>query len=126
MELNRREIVQWGLVGLSAAATGCFAGDSPSQKSMSASVPLRTPPTELVAQASTQAVGKAVLRNWSPNERDQAFGKLFSGAPESGPEFAKYLRAQHQKDLTEGRVERVDGWLLSQTESSFYAYVANA
>ena len=126
MGMNRREIIKWGLLGLSSAAMGCLGGDSSSQKQLSASVPLRTPPAQLVAQASTKAVGKVVLGDWSPKERDQAFSQLLSDAPENGSEFAKYLRNKHDKDLTKGRVQRVDGWLLSKTEATFYAYVANA
>ena len=127
MDMNRREIVRWGLIGLSSSVLGCFGSDSSNRdKSVSARLPARTPPVELVAPSSTNAVGKVVLGNWSSKEREQAFSQMLRGAPQSGPKFAKHLRDQHQKDLGAGRVLRVDGWLLSKTEATFYAYVASA
>ena len=43
----------------------------------------------------------------------------------AGYTFAQHVRAQHQTDLAQSRVCKVDGWVLSETEATFYAYVAD-
>ena len=128
MKGTRRDIIRWGLLGLGSLAVGCFEDTSSSILKGSNGEPLVKikPPTELVDNPWTARVGQALLDNMSEKEKDNSFRALLDAAPTAGPAFAKFVRQRHRADLTAGRVQRVDGWLLSQTEAYFYAYVADS
>ena len=122
---SRRDVIRWGLLGLGGVSIGCFDGALELANHSGQAFAKIDPPNSLVSEPWTRMVGLVVLESWSTEDKIKGFRRLLADAPDGGPAFAQHIRAQHQNDLAQSRVRRVDGWLLSDTEATFYAYVAD-
>ena len=88
----------------------------------------REPPPRLPPERQRDAarvVGKAWLERhfWDPSAEDLV-RELTRGAPSEAGALGEYLFSRHLADLAEGRLESVEGWVLSATEVKLYALVA--
>jgi hypothetical protein len=79
-----------------------------------------------------KVLGKSYLQKW-PSESDASFlsesiAKACSTRKEGEELTAKHLSCQIRSDFANGRIERVDGWILSRLEARLYAlsYITQA
>ena len=74
---------------------------------------------------SAKVVGRLWLRAQHPQPNNETLVQLlFVGELRSPEQLRDQLQAQHQRDLEEGRLTEVNGWVISETEAHLYALIA--
>jgi hypothetical protein len=117
MKLDRRAILELGLVAVAASLTGCRNKEKQAQVDgvLNTRQDLK----------SAAIVGELWLTTQkTPPSMEQLAATLSQGAPTNPKAMTRWLRERHQADLVEGRVTEASGWVLSETEARIYALAA--
>ena len=124
MNMDRRTVLEIGLIALAGGLWGCedSATQAQSKRILDTRKDLKS--AKVVGQLWLDSIKENKARDGQAPGSREIVASLTKGAPGTPEELTVWLRERHIDDLRSGRCEEVNGWVLSQTESLIYGLAA--